>query len=263
VWTGKLLMRGWRVAVVLMIGVAGGGAAFAVASVPDGSGQIHACVNVTTSGGKLVPNQGGPTPDVTIIDPDAGQKCIPPDGTMTNQTTLSWDVSGPQGPQGPQGLPGVAGTPGTQGTPGTGTTNTFTTAPPTLTKRTRPVGLVTLGSGSGAMNFPILSVEQPPNTAAKGAGPLSGEITIIKTTDKSSARLYKASHNGTQIPKVTIELTRPTGKSPLVYLEAKLGGVTISSIEAQNSSGHSPVPLEAVNLTYATIHWTYTQAKPT
>jgi type VI protein secretion system component Hcp len=267
--TRKLLNRGGQAVALLTAGVVGGGAAFAVASVPDGTGQIHACVNVTTSGGELVPSQGGATPDVTIIDPSAGQKCIPPDGTIANQTTLSWDVTGPQGPQGfpgaagAPGSQGAAGAPGRQGATGNGTTDTFTIAPPLLTNRTRPVGRVTLGSGGGALSIAILSVEQPSNTAAKSGGPLPSEITIIKAVDKSSASLFKDAHSGRHIPTVTIDLLRSIGKNPVKYLEAKLGGVTISSIQAQDSSGRSPVPLEAVHLNYGSIHWTYTQQKRT
>jgi hypothetical protein len=86
---------------VLTLVAAGAGAGVAVAAVPDGGGVITACVNVTTTtDGVTVPNAGS-GPNLTIIDPSAGQHCTAaPNGVA--QTTLTWNATGPQGPTAPR-----------------------------------------------------------------------------------------------------------------------------------------------------------------
>jgi hypothetical protein len=80
-------------------------AGVAYATIPDSSGQFHACVKM---------NNG----QVAIIDHEAGQNC------KQNEHHVHWSQSGapgpagPQGPPGPQGDPGPAGPAGPQGAPG-------------------------------------------------------------------------------------------------------------------------------------------------
>jgi hypothetical protein len=67
------------------------GSGIAVASIPDSSGVIHACLKDAK---------------LRVIDSDAGQTCLP------SEQALNWSQAGPQGPAGPQGLAGPAGTSG-------------------------------------------------------------------------------------------------------------------------------------------------------
>jgi hypothetical protein len=111
---------------VLALVAAGAGAGVAVAAVPDSNGVIHACVNVSREdNGTLVPqtNEGA---NLSVIDPSAGQSCNASDAPTSPQTTLTWNVTGPQGPAGTPGAAGATGPTGATGTRGpagpTGTT---------------------------------------------------------------------------------------------------------------------------------------------
>ncbi len=71
----------------VLVAVAGS-AGFALASIPDANGVIHACYDKR---GRL-----------SVIDADAGQAC------KHNQTPLNWNQAGPQGPPGPSPFAGYA-----------------------------------------------------------------------------------------------------------------------------------------------------------
>jgi type VI secretion system Hcp family effector len=259
----------WRVIAVTAVAGLGGATAAAVAAVPDGNGEIHACLDVTTTtGGVTVPNQSAP--NLTIIDPTAGQHCIPPDGPVPNQTAISWSVTGPQGPPGIPGTQGAAGATGatgptgaagSAGVVGSGVTNSVTIAPPLLTGNAKPVGDVRIGSGGGALTFSILAADQAGAAAPKaGTGKTTfHELSFTKKLDKSSPNLFRLAASGTHIPQVTIQYAQPSvgGK----YLEVKLSDVLISSDQTQASVGNQTSPHETISLNYGTIKWTYTQQK--
>lgn len=264
---GNLIRQWWKAAAVLAAAALGGGAAMAVASVPDGNGVIHACVDVTTtSGGATVPKQPGP--NLTIIDPSAGQQCLPADGAgVPNQTAISWSVTGPQGPPGvpgPQGATGAAGPTGAtggRGAAGSGITNVVTIAPPLLNANAKPVADVTIGSGAGALTFPILAAHQAGVATGSTARKTTfHEFTITKKLDKASPNLFKLAATGKHIPKVTIEYSKPS--APGKYLEIKLSDVLISSDQTQASPGGAASPRETITFNYGAIKWTYTQQKP-
>lgn len=70
-----------------------GGAAIALASIPDSHGVIHGCYTVKTG-------------TLRVIDTGKGQKCV------TGQHALNWSQKGPKGPAGPAGPQGPAGVSG-------------------------------------------------------------------------------------------------------------------------------------------------------
>ncbi|MFZ0040262.1 MAG: type VI secretion system tube protein Hcp [Solirubrobacteraceae bacterium] len=253
--TGNLLKQWWKAVLLVAVGAVGGGAAFAVASVPDGSGAIHACVNVSTQGGSLEPytNQGA---NVTVIDPDAGQHCLADDGTITNQTTLSWDVTGPQGPQ---GAPGTAGRQGATGSAGSGVTSTFLVTPPPITSRSKPVGQAAVGG----LNFSVLDYSQgsasTPATAAGGGKVTVHDITITKQVDKASPSLFQACATGKHFPKVTLSLRKASGSRS--FLHVTMQDVVISSLQNESAADKASTPTESVTFNYGSIKWTYTQQK--
>jgi len=79
----------WRttlIAMVLAVGAIGAGmfGAYAVASVPDSSGVIHACYKTTD------PGQG----ELFIVDTGSGGAC------STDETSLTWSQSTTAGPNG-------------------------------------------------------------------------------------------------------------------------------------------------------------------
>jgi type VI protein secretion system component Hcp len=104
-------------------------------------------------------------------------------------------------------------------------------------------------------------------------------------------------HNGTHIAKVIIELTRPTGKSPMVYMRYTMTNVTLhgaqtsgggmnfsssvgaidvskstqpSSPTIYSRSGGDPsasttlnFPMDTFSMTYTTMQWEYTKQDDT
>ena len=89
-------------------------------------------------------------------------------------------------------------------------------------------------------------------------------FVITKALDSASPKLYEALHNGTHIPKVIVELTRPTGKAPMVYHRYTMTNVALSSVNtAADSNGDSSFPSEVVGMTYTTMQWEYTKQDDT
>jgi len=93
--------RAGRLAVaVALLGLVGGAVAYA--SIPDGSGVIHACYK------KSSPNQGV----LRVIDTQLGQTCA------NNELSLYWNQRGPSGPSGASGPAGASGPSGPSGLSG-------------------------------------------------------------------------------------------------------------------------------------------------
>ena len=128
---GGPLARVPKAAALIAVGLLGGGAALAVASVPDSSGVFHACVLMDTH----VVNNGTAvstvtTPDtssfggnVNVIDPSVGQSCDHVGDHRElhqgqSEMPISWNAVGPQGATGPQGAAGPQGATGLPGAVG-------------------------------------------------------------------------------------------------------------------------------------------------
>jgi type VI secretion system secreted protein Hcp len=87
---------------------------------------------------------------------------------------------------------------------------------------------------------------------------------VTKRMDAASPKLYEALHNGTHLAKVIIELTRPTGKAPMVFMRYTMTNVALSSVStAASSGGDSAFPEEVVGMTYTTMQWEYTKQDDT
>jgi hypothetical protein len=251
---GKRIVRSWRAVALVAVGAAGGGVAFAVASVPDGTG-IHACVR-TGAGG--LPDTSAA--NLTVIDPAAGQSCTIP-GTPgvppTTQLPLNWNITGPQGPQGP---PGAPGTRGLGGPPGTGNTYTVSLAPAVVNRKSG-LGQVTMDPGRGGFSFPLLSeglvvgssLTSGGGSSAGGARKVSlHDIIITKLVDKSSPKLFQALVSGKHFATVKIELAK-AGK---VYLRITLSSVVIASLQ-QNGHGGDKPPSESITLNFTKMEIAY------
>jgi type VI secretion system secreted protein Hcp len=84
-------------------------------------------------------------------------------------------------------------------------------------------------------------------------------FVVTKPLDKASAKLYEALHNGTVMPKVIVELTRPTGKAPLVYMRYTMENVALHSVNtAAGSNDDSVWPQESFGMTYTKLQWEFT-----
>jgi hypothetical protein len=258
--TGTSLRRISKAGALMAAGALGGGAAFAVASVPDGNGTYHACLDVATAGGTLVPNTTG-GPNLTVIDPSAGQHCVAPDGTVTNQTTISWNATGPQGP------PGANGSPGKSVTVANGHTLTLaggqvitvgggsglTITPPPLRSNAKPVGTIQIGTGSGALTFPLLNVGFANASTGSAKRTQVKDISITKTVDKSSAKLFNACVTGKHFSSAKITLRKSgggSGTSGKIFLVFRFKLVAVKTIQADPTSGGDR-PLESLTLSFS------------
>ena len=238
---------------LVAVGAVGGGAALAVASVPDSGGVIHACMHVTTApGGAVIPDTTAP--NLTIIDPSAGQGCTSPAGAVAGQTAISWNVAGPPGPAGPPGVPRTPSAPADPDATGRGVTNTFTITPPALKSNAALVGEVTLGSGRTALTFNILT-----SSSAADAKARTHDLIITKPVDVASPKLFEATVKGTHIKSGRITL-RKAGRDPL-RLVIKLTDVLISSDQTEASPGKDSAPTETLSLNFTKIEFKYTQQK--
>jgi type VI secretion system secreted protein Hcp len=237
-------------------GAAGGGAAIAVASVPDSNGVIHACYSV---------NGGNPAttgPNLTVIDPSAGQSCntsSSPAGAPPGQKTLTWNQTGPPGPS------GAAGPAGPQGAPGQTATVTQGGAPPPPTGG-GSLGEVTMGTGRGAPTFDLYGYSfgssQGGTSGSSSSGAAAGKIkfedfSFTKKVDKASPKLLVACASGQHFPKVTVTLRKGKQKQP--YLVVTMSNVLISSFQTSSKSGSSAH--DSLSLNFTKIQFKYSSQK--
>lgn len=272
-----------RAVLLVAAGAAGGGAALAVASVPDSDGTYHACLQLTTTvastGTITVPNTNGP--NLTMIDPSAGQHCIPPDSPAPGQTEISWNATGPQGPQGPPGTPGANGANGANGSPGApgrsvtiagGRTLTLgggqvvtvggnlggtTIASPTINPRGPALGRATL-TGSGIPGFTVLGISFAPSAGKSGSGKGNvsiHEIVITKPVDTASPKLFRACATGQHIREASIFVRKASAKAK-AYLVYTLKDVVISSYQTAPAD-KSGTPEEHISLNFTKIEARY------
>jgi type VI secretion system secreted protein Hcp len=255
---------------LVAVGAAGGGAALAIASVPDSNGVIHACVELAQNG---LPQ---PTPgNLRIIDPPA-EMCTTtsPAGGLPPESSISWNQTGPPGPT---GATGPSGAPGATGNTLTIAGQTFSLsngkaltisgtpliAPLAVKTGGRPVAELTgLDLGRGAPSTIELDSwsfgASQGSSASRGSGGGAGKVSvhdiqITKTVDKSSPLLFKACASGKHFPKVTLTV-RKAGKP---YLMLTLSGVLISSY--QQSNGGSERPAESLSLNFTKIEYQYSK----
>lgn len=260
-----------KAALLLAAGALGGGAALAVASVPDSSGVIHACYAVDGTGEPITTGA-----NVRIIDTGAGQTCATNTvGRPAAEHALSWNQQGPAGAQGAQGQPGQQGPQGAAGNTLTVTKGgTLTLAGgqvlsvesaaspitlPTPSRRLPGGSNVVLGSGRGALNLSILNVSLLGSAAAgSGSGGGTGKVSVhdisfTKKIDKSSPSLFQACATGKHFPTVKITLRKAGGKPYLTYT---LSNVLVSAIQADGTSGQT-TPTEQVTLNFTKVEVKY------
>jgi type VI protein secretion system component Hcp len=232
---------------VLGVGVAGGAAAVAVATVPDSSAVIHACVAISDPGQPPIVSQ----PNVTVIDPSAGQSCDPV------HDSISWNVQGPPGQTGAQGPAGksvtvvsghtltLAG--GQVITVGGGTGKTFTIGGITPRPSGRRLTLTIDG-----MTVPILSFGFLATQKGTGSGQVQhSDLTVTKYTDKASAQLALACAKGTHFKKATVTV-RKAGKGQQEFLVYKLSNVQISADQTAGGGGNAR-PQESISFNFTKI----------
>jgi hypothetical protein len=236
------LTRGWKVVVLVAVGAIAGGGAFAVASVPDSNGLVHLCYVVTKSPTSGEPVPATTAPNVTVIDPSAGQSCSEIKvGGADSEQPLTIDQTGVQGPTGPSGTPGTQGPAGLQGTAGPQialpTTNSAVVGQVTLRP---PVQGKAGGKAPASITFNALSVTL--NDKSK-----HGSLTIVKQDDSSITQLLQALGTDRVFPSVTISLDGANGK-PAVHYTLKN-----AVIEQSEITGAGDVRTQSLTLEYQAI----------
>jgi type VI secretion system secreted protein Hcp len=267
--TGKM----WKAALLLGVGAAGGGAALAVASIPDSNGVIHACVEVTN--GTTIPIT---TPgNVRLVDPAAAQTCTTNAvGGPTAELPLNWNQAGPQGVPGQTGPPGTPGTPGgtvtvTSGhtitlsggnviTVGAPAANTLTVINPPSERASGKTLTLTLGSDTVELLGFSFGATGGGSTQSHGSGGGAGkssvhEITITRKVDKTSLKLALFCANGKHIPNGTIVVRKAGGNHSITY---QLSDVLISSYQT-GGSGHDVTPTESLTLNFTKLKISYSK----
>jgi type VI secretion system secreted protein Hcp len=279
---GSWLRRPGKAAVLIAVGAAGGGAALAVASIPDSNGVIHGCVELEP--GSTIPLTSGA--NLRVIDPAAQQTCSTtnPAGGLASEEAVSWNTVGPQGAPGATGTPGPAGHTltinGSTFSVGNGRTATVTSSPTLapfqITGNTKPVGTVTFTGGvraagadsasstpsSGDLVSDILDwgFTTESTGAGRGAGggaakPKFGDLHIVKTVDKASPTLFKACASGKHFASVTLVVRKAGGGTSLTIT---MDDVLISSYQTGGSSSGER-PTESLSLNFTKIEFQYTK----
>jgi hypothetical protein len=270
---GDRIRRPWKVAALLAVGAAGGGAALAVASVPDSNGVIHACYELAKPG-STIPSATGA--NLRIIDSDAGETCSTggPAGGPTGgpEATLNFNQSGPPGPAGAQGATGGRGPAGARGPAGPtltvdgGSTLTlpnrevitvggsYLAAPIKL--NTRPLGTVTITGLGKAFSFSIYGFSFSGATTGTGTGKVRHQpVTVVKETDNASPTLLKALTAGEVLKSADVVITNAGAGETATY---ELSDVVISSV--QTSAGGAR-PTETISFVYAELKLKFTKQK--
>lgn len=248
--------------------------------------MIHACVNMTVANGQTVPDTS--SPNVVLIDPSAGQHCIPPDNPAPNQSSVNWNVTGPQGAPGPAGANGTNGTngapnppapsPPVPSPPAPGSTTTVpaghtltlaggevvTVGGPALTVVTPPVqpnghavATLTLGSGADAITTNVLNTSFTASAAGSGATGSAArsqlhDISIVKKIDKASPKLLMACATGKHFPNATLTVRKASGRK---YLLFRFKLVSVKTVAYDQSAGSTPT--EAVTLSFSSQQLQY------
>jgi hypothetical protein len=280
-------MRRWfagatRPALFLAVGLVGGAAAVAVASVPGSSGVISACLEITTNqSGGTVPVSTGP--NLRVIDTDAGQSCrtttVVGAGPQTLEQPISWNQSGPQGPEGPPGAAGATGATGSRGASGADAVASVLVEPPVTS--TTPIGTVTISLPTGggktekvAFKVAGWSIQSGPTTydkttttAPAGSGKgnmllpidgIAGESLDDHHAQQIEILLAQVAGSGTVIPRVTLTVRdastgMATGKRSPRLLKIKLTQVHIGEIayDSKTTKGKDqPLVKETLTLNY-------------
>jgi type VI secretion system Hcp family effector len=112
-----------------------------------------------------------------------------------------------------------------------------------------------------AVNLPIHRSIQPGAVGvARSNGETSlGDISISKTWDSSSPKLWARCGSGKFQSSVTIDLCSDVGGNTVVNLELVLSNCIVSSYNLSATGDQSPVPSEHITLNYDVISWQYTK----
>jgi type VI secretion system secreted protein Hcp len=184
---------------------------------------------------------------------------------LPDETSVTWNQTGPTGPTGPTGAPGGPGTPGQQGAAGTnlvgqtsfglsGGGNTFLKIEGIKGEskdKLHPdeieldsVAFTVNGGGAGASG------------GGGGAGKVAvHDISFTHKVDKASPVLFQAAATGKHFQKATISFSKVKKGKESDYLVIKLTNVDVSSV--QQGVSEKQTPTESVTLNFSKVSETY------
>jgi hypothetical protein len=221
---------------LIALGLAGGGAAFALASIPDGNGVIHGCVLLSDP-----PPGGQPLNGANLHITDSSSTSC-----GSSEQPISWNVTGPAGPAGPAGSAGPTGQTGP-----TGAVTVNLTSPP-IKNSAKPVATLKLGTGHSAIGTSLLGL-----SLAKPTGKVKiHDLSFTQKVNKASAALFRASASGKHFTTAIIVVRKAGGggaSSGTPFLEIKLQDVVITSVQDAPSGGAGTQPQEHVTLNFQKI----------
>ena len=87
------------------------------------------------------------------------------------------------------------------------------------------------------------------------------DFTIVKKTDKASAKLFTACCTGEHLKTATL-VCRKAGGDQQEFLKVILTSVIVSSFQTSGSAGSEVIPMEQVSLDFAKIEYKYKEQKP-
>lgn len=247
---GGWIARNTRTAALVAIGALGGGAGFAVASVPDGSGAIHACVMV--SNGTTIPLANGAA-NIRIVDPSQGQSCATGGGEATSsEVPLTFNATGPAGPAGPAGAGGSNGSPGpagsstSTGVATSGSTQLFITLRPASGPTVGPIEINHVAfEATNSVNIGSAS-------SGAGAGKVKfGALELHKTIDATSPVLFKSLAAGQHYPQATVFVRGlPAGAAQSETREYRMSQVFVTRLAQDTTTTRAD---ETIQLAFGAV----------
>jgi Type VI secretion system effector, Hcp len=230
--------RPWKAVLLVAVGAAGGGAALAVASVPDSSGVIHACYGVSAAGSTVPSTSAG---NLRIIDPSANQHCNTTPGlTPAFENTIAWNTAGP---------PGTPGAPGAPGAPGRSVTiaggNTLTISGGQV---------ITVGQSPGVtIKSPAFGGHAVATLTLSGGVDLT---TDVRSYGLTNTHFGSGGGTGAGARKVQIHEFQITRKGGKTYLTYTLSDGLVSSFQG-GSNPHDQQPAESISFNFTKIEIQY------
>jgi type VI protein secretion system component Hcp len=265
----------WKGVLLLAIGLLGGGAALAVASIPGSGNTYTGCVDMATvvvSTGNTETTVTEPNPygdNLNLIDPSVGQSCAS-FGDDQNQEivgsteqTVTWNQTGPQGAtgaQGPEGPAGKTGATGAAGAPGpagaAGASGGSAAGAVTAQVVLGSTKQLSTSSSASSIKFDALTVGyglsslSSSNSSGAGSGKVSVQpVTVTKLIDEGSKSLLAdaGAHKSFDEARILIPIANQNDE----YLELLLKNVRITSDQiAATDTGES---LESLTLTALSV----------
>ena len=105
-------------------------------------------------------------------------------------------------------------------------------------------------------NIPVRSAGGTGST--KGGRPSISEMTVVKSVDSASTRLWMVLYTGQLIKTATISLSKSTGgKKPEDYYVIKMTNVFVTSVHLKSGSGEPGLGTETVTLSFDSIEQVY------